>query len=227
MSTLAHAFEAAGMATVTLGSIRAQLEGTAAPRGLYCNFPLGRPLGRPNDAEFQHHVLWQALSMVDRVSEQTIEDFPDTIIDDGETALACPLPPRHDPDAHPAVDEALGIRGAYDRAVSDWGNAVGTGRTVDADQIPEAVGAFARCAEGTHWKKAGIPGIPARVAQDIRGYYEMAAIALADHTPEAYEATRWFFHKTLAGKAILDSREAIKNAGETRDKWHFLAPFDL
>ena len=166
MSTLAHAFERTGIATVTLGLVRAQLEGTAVPRGLFCDFPLGRPLGRPNDPEYQHRVLWQALSMVDRVSEPTIEDFPDAIIDDGKSSVVCPLPPQHDPNLHPAVDEARGIRSAYDRATSELGNSAGAVRTLNAEQIPEAVEAFARVAEGTHWKQAGIPGIPARVAQD-------------------------------------------------------------
>ena len=64
MSTLAHVFEAEGIATVALGSIRKQIEGAAPPRGLWCDFPLGRPLGKPGDPEFQHRVLDVAVALL-------------------------------------------------------------------------------------------------------------------------------------------------------------------
>ena len=116
MGALAHAFEATGIATVTLGSIRAQLEGTAVPRGLFCDFPLGRPLGRPNDPEYQHRVLWQALSMVDRVSDPTIEDFPHAIVDDGESAVTCPMATATRPQRSSRVDTTEPT--PYERQVS-------------------------------------------------------------------------------------------------------------
>ena len=59
------------------------------------------------------------------------------------------------------------MRPAFERAVARYGNGAGTGRVVAADDIPAAVEAFIRVAEGTPWKQAGVPGIPARVAQDI------------------------------------------------------------
>ncbi len=124
MCTLAHIFEAAGIATVAFGSIRQQMIGTAPPRGLACDFPLGRPIGKPNDAEFRHKVLAQAFSMLKRTGPG-VEDFPEFIPDAGTELLTCPLPPRHDPDVHPAVDEARGLRAAYDRAIEKYGNRVG------------------------------------------------------------------------------------------------------
>ena len=81
MSTLAHVFEAAGLATLTLGSIRKQIESTAPPRGLYCDFPLGRPLGKPNDPDFQHRVLTHAFSLL-QATEPVLEEFPEAIKED-------------------------------------------------------------------------------------------------------------------------------------------------
>ncbi|HCH79267.1 MAG TPA: glycine reductase, partial [Acidimicrobiaceae bacterium] len=46
---LAHVFEAAGIATVTLASTLSVVERTQPPRALWCDFPLGRPLGKPQD----------------------------------------------------------------------------------------------------------------------------------------------------------------------------------
>ena len=225
MSTLAHVFEAAGLATVALGSIRSQIEGTAPPRGLWCDFPLGRPLGEPNNPEFQHRVLEHAFDLLQSTGP-VIEEYDISIVDDGNEVMACPMPPRHDPDAHAAVDEARGLRPAYDRAVERYGNRMGAGRVVGADEIPAAIEAFVRVAEGANWKEAGIPGIPARVSQDIRGYYETAALALADHAPSAWAGTRWFFDHTEAGAVVMAARRAMADAGVKQPIWFYMAPGD-
>ena len=225
MSTLAHVFEAEGLATVALGSQRKQIAGTAPPRGLWCDFPLGRPLGRPSDPEFQHRVLAHAFSLLDAPGP-VLEEFGEAIVDEATEVLTCPLPPRYDPDAHPAVDEARGLRPAYDRAVERYGNRIGAGRVVDVDGVVPAIEAFVRVAEGTPWKEAGIPGIPARVAQDIRGYYELAALGLSDHVPEAWSGTRWFFDKTTTGATLLAARSAMREAGVKQPIWFYLTPGD-
>lgn len=220
MSTLAHVLEANGLATVALGSVKGQLESTAPPRGLFCDFPLGRPLGRPNDAAFQHRVLAHAFSMLDR-NEPGIEAFADVISDDAEV-LSCPMPPRAESDDHPAVVEARALRPAYDRTIARHGERMGAFRLMGPDEVPAAVAAFAAVADGAPWKEAGIPGIPARVVQDIRGYYEAAAVSLADHTPSAFEATRWFQHETEAGRAILGAKSQMEAQGAKPGLYQFL-----
>ncbi len=213
------------MATIVLGSIREQLVNTAPPRGLFCDFPLGRPLGKPGDAAFQHRVLAHGFSLLEH-SRPTLEDFPERVADQGSEVLACALPPRYDPGAHPAVDEARGLRAAYDRAVAEHGERGAATRTLSPDAIPQALEAFIRIAQGTPWKEAKIPGIPARVAQDIRGYYETAALAIVDHTPAAWASARWYRDTTKAGEVIRSAQLAMKNAGVRRDLWAFLLPMD-
>ena len=225
MSTLAHIFEAEGIATIALGSIKSQIETTAPPRGLWCDFPLGRPLGVPSDSEFQHRVLSKAFELLDS-PEPIFAEYDVSIVDDGTEVMACPMPPRHDPDLHAAIDEANGIRPAYDRAIAKYGNRVGAGRTVQADEITTAIDAFIKVANGTPWKEAGIPGIPARVSQDIRGYYETAALALSDHAPSAWAGTRWFFDHTEAGRVVMAARQAMADAGEAQPIWFYMAPGD-
>ena len=213
------------MATVAIGSIRGQIYGTAPPRGLFRDFPRGRPLGEPGDAAFQRRVLERAFAMLER-TEPAVEDY-EVVIEDGETQpLACPLPPRMDPDAHPAIDEAKGLRPAYDRAIAKYGNRAGAVRLLDADSIPAAIESFIRVAEGHPWKQAGIPGIPARVSQDIRGYYEMAAMEIADHTPAAWAGYRWFRDETKTGEVIRQARDAMRESGAKEPLWRFLMPSD-
>ncbi|MEM9134245.1 MAG: hypothetical protein AAGA59_12190 [Actinomycetota bacterium] len=225
MSTLAHIFEAAGIATVALGSIRRQIEGTAPPRGLWCDFPLGRPLGKPGDPAFQHRVLAAAFALLG-ADEPVVTEFDESIPDGGDEMLACPLPPRHDPDAHPAIDEARGLRPAYDRGVEMSDGRFAAGRVVAADDIPAAIEAFIRIAEGTPWKEAGIPGMPLRVSHDIRSYYETAALALVDHAPAAWAGTRWFLDRTETGKVLLAARHAMQEQEAPHGMWFYLTPGD-
>lgn len=220
MSTLAHVLEANGLATVALGSVKGQLESTAPPRGLFCDFPLGRPLGKPGDAEFQHRVLAHAFSMLER-TEPGIEAFPEVISDESDV-LSCPMPPQAESDEHPAVVEARALRPAYNRTIARHGDRMGAFRLMGPDEVPAAIGTFAAIADGAPWKEAGIPGIPARVVQDIRGYYEAAAVSLADHTPSAFEATRWFQHETEAGRAILGAKKEMEAQGAKPGLWQYL-----
>lgn len=213
------------MATVAIGSIRGQIYGTAPPRGLFCDFPLGRPLGVPGDPAFQRRVIERAFAMLER-TEPVVEDY-EVVIEDGDSQpLACPLPARMDPDAHPAIDEAKGLRPSYDRAIAKYGNRAGAVRLLDADSIPAAIESFIRVAEGQPWKQAGIPGIPARVSQDIRGYYEMAAMEIADHTPAAWAGYRWFRDQTKTGEVIKKARDAMRESGAKEPLWRFLMPSD-
>ena len=196
------------MATVALGSIRKQIESTAPPRGLWCDFPLGRPLGKPGDPDFQHRVLAAAFALLDSPAP-VFAEFDEVIHDSGDEMLACPLPPRHDPDAHPAIDEANGLRAAYDRGVEMSNGRFGAGRVVAADDIPAAIESFIRITEGTPWAEAGIPGMPMRVSHDIRSYYETAALAMVDHAPAAWASTRWFLDQTETGKVMMAARVAM------------------
>jgi hypothetical protein len=103
---------------------------------------------------------------------------------------------------------------------------VGAGRTVSADDIEEALSAFIRIAEGTPWGEAGLPGMPPRVAQDIRAFYELAALGLSDHVPSAWSGARWFYDCTEGGKVILAAKSALKEAGENQAVWAYLTPID-
>ena len=213
------------MATVALGSQRNQIERTAPPRGLWCDFPLGRPLGRPGDAEFQHRVLHHAFSLLDapRTDIRRVRRGDRRRRRRGHRLHAAATPR---PRPAPCLDEANGLRPAYDRALARFGNRAGTGRVVDADGIPAAIEAFIRIADGTPWKEAGLPGIPARVAQDVRGYYELAALGLSDHAPAAWSGTRWFFDHTRTGDLVLQARAAMRDQGAKQPVWFYMAPGD-
>ena len=223
MSTLAHVFEAAGLSTIVLASMIEVVEKMHPPRALYCEFPLGRPLGLPSDAPFQRRVLEQGLSLLE-ATEPVIETFPE-VIESDETPMACALPPRFDPNLPAAVDEANGLRAAYERSVAKRG-VTEVGRAITADQVPEALAILHRWAQGEHWKEVPLPGKnTVAVAHDIRAYYDEAALQLVEGPPPGGRAAEaWFFETTEAGKTLLAARKAMESQEAPFPFWFYMAP---
>ena len=223
MSVLAHIFEAAGIATIVLSSIREMTEKVAPPRALHCEFPLGRPLGIPNDAQFQHDVLQKAFVLLDETQGPVLVDYP-VVIEAETEAVACALPPRFDPDALPAVDEARGIRKAYDRA-REKREVTSVGRVISADDIPGALEALQRVVNGEPWAEVlPVPNTTA-ICHDIRTYYEEAALELVDGpAPGGRAMEDWFFEKTEAGQLVLAARAAIRDSGAKFPVWFYMTP---
>ena len=221
MCALAHVLEAHGIATVALVSVLPVAEQMRPPRALYCEFPLGRPLGRPNDAAYQHEVLRRAFALLEAPAGPVLETHPDVIELETE-ALACPLPARFDPNLPEAVDEARALRSAYDRARARAGR-TSVGRLAEAEGIPALVDSFVRIADGTAWTDAGLPGDPISAAHDVRSYYEEAALALVDVAPGPGQAEAWFYDVSAAGRTILAARRAMREAGAPFPFWFYLS----
>ncbi len=225
MGVLARVFEAAGMATVGLSLVRRQAENIKAPRFLHCEFPLGRPLGKPADAEFQLGVLRRAFSLLDRIDVPVIEDHPDVIDDDSGEAAACTLPPRHDPSLHPAVDEATGLIPAYSRQVASADGRTAFGRIATIETLGDHIMKLVSVAEGATLADVRLDADGVRaLGQDLRAFYEEAGLAIADHVPAARQIETWFYTQTQTGPIIAAAARALQEAGEDRNTWYYLLP---
>ena len=223
MGTLASVLEAAGLATVALSNIRGQVVTTRPPRALHCEFPLGRPLGRPEDPALQRRVLDAAFALLDEPAGPVLVDFPEVITDEADAPLSCAIPPADPGDAHPAEAEARGLLPAWRRSNERFGRTT-VGKVVDADGVPAIVGLFARIADGEGWKDVGLPGDPTKLAADIRNFYEEAALSLTDAVPGARQAESWYVTRTKAGDAVQRARVAMKDAGAGYYFWNYLLP---
>ena len=212
VSTLARALEVSGIATVALLANIDQARIVGPPRGLYCEFPLGRPLGKPLDKAFQTRVLEAAFGLLRETKTPVIETF-DVVIEDGaDEPLSCPIPPRHDPSEIPAVSEARGLRAARDRGVARTGSTQ-VGRIVDADGIPDAIRPFQQVVDGAKWNEVSYAGEdPTTVLMDIRAYYEEAALGLSDHVPAARASETWYYQSTQMGELVRRYLAAVKDA---------------
>lgn len=225
MGTLQHVLEAGGLATVGLSSMRGQTERLHPPRALYCEFPLGRPLGKPQDPAFQHRVLAAAFALLDEPEGPVLADFDERIVDSSAEPLACTVPLADAPGQLPAVAEALGLRPAYERTRARLGR-TNVGRSVaDAGEVPALIDKIARVAADGDWRAAGFPRDDAVAAvTDVRAYFEEAALALVDHVPEARQSDAWFFTRTEAGRLVRQAQQAVRATGAPQPEWFYLVP---
>ncbi len=223
MGTLASVLEQSGFVTVALSSIRGQIETTSPPRALHCEFPLGRPLGKPNDPAFQRDVLEHAFALLDESFGPVLVDHPVEIEDGADSPLSCVIPPTDTSDRSPAASEALGLLPAWKRTYKKYGRST-VGKVVDSDQVPDMLDLFARISDGEDWKEVGLPGDPTKIAADIRNFYEEASISLSDSSPAARSAESWFVSTTHAGQLIQNSRIKMKESGTNFYFWYYLLP---
>ncbi len=216
---IARAFEANGIATVVLNSIRSFAERMHPPRALYCEFPIGRPLGKPRDPEFQRRVLLCALALLDRPSGPVLEDFSEAIDDHVDEAMTCTIPPGTDPSLPKAVDEARALRPAFDRGATG-----GMSSIEDPQMVYDALAGFDRIAHGAPWPEAGIQPNPMRAAGLIAAYYQQAAMGLADHVPLARQAESWYANHTAAAHTMREAQRVMQEQGAPEPLWFYLLP---
>ena len=92
MSALGYYLEREGILTTGISLVRENTLSMQPPRALWVTFPLGRPLGKPDDADFQHRVITAALGLLNRSTGPVLEDYPeDAPSIDVDSAPACPV----------------------------------------------------------------------------------------------------------------------------------------
>ena len=64
MSLIARHLEAAGIATVIVGSAQDIVETAGVPRFVFVDYPLGNPIGRPDNAQEQRMTVEAALELL-------------------------------------------------------------------------------------------------------------------------------------------------------------------
>jgi hypothetical protein len=70
-----RAIEYAGLTTVSISLLREITEQIRPPRALFVPFPLGHPLGEPNNPELQTRIMRAAFALLPRTDVPVLETF--------------------------------------------------------------------------------------------------------------------------------------------------------
>jgi hypothetical protein len=215
--------ETRGIATVVIGLVRPHLETTKSPRSLWVPFPLGRPLGEPEDPAFQRRVLMAALGLLERRDGPVLlVDFPDDAPSMTDTAGWTPqvgLPsmasslPKNAADWAAAVSAEIELmRPHWDAAQRRFGRT-----TVGLSHLPpEQWGSYAVQFLDGEIPASIVEGIsPALllrcIADDIKALYSEAVQAIGPQ-PSSRQVNDWFWNRTLAGQLLRALRLAALNS---------------
>lgn len=232
MGALSHYIERAGVATTGISLIREHVAGMNVPRSLWVPFPLGRPMGPADDAEFQRDVLRAGLQLLNSATEPTVADYErDAPMGDpaGEWACAVALPqpePTDDADAlaQGLLDEVRALAPWYDEGRRSRGRSSVGASGLGADQIELMAGELARFAGGAEPQGNGEAGwahpAPVRykfMADDLRAFYHEAAAAQPGARPGSdADLNGWVFGQTQLGEVLRLAADRFQASGDQR-----------
>lgn len=225
MGALGHYLEAEGIPTTQISLIREHTEVIKPPRALWVPFELGRPLGRPQDADLQRRILLATLELFKEPQGPVLADFPDE--DAGDTGneeqesatWACPIlfpaPAEDLSDAERLIDtfeqEVAELRNWYDDRLQK------TGRTslVDftPDQAAQLLGSYVLDGAAKAAKADASFALSLRLAaQDLKAFYFESVIARPGASvPDSETFNRWFWNQTSAGQLLMAVKERCKD----------------
>lgn len=210
MSAIAYFLESEGLQTTGISLVRENTQALKPPRFLWTTFPLGRPLGVPNDPAFQRRVILAALALLDRAYGPVLEDYPeDAPLVATEDSPVCPVsfarpPPTADTWAGRLRGELALLKPWYDLSLRRRGRTtVGLVKApIDtvADQLAAAL-------------DTGLPDRPGLrplkyAMEDLKAWYQEALTAQpGTHDPGEIQRVLW--RETELGRAILATARQI------------------
>jgi len=207
--------------------VREHAEAIQPPRTLWVPFPLGRPLGVPNDPAFQRRVVISALRLLERPSGPVLEDFPEDVPpiaeDESQEGMACPI--SFAPDmakatlAEKVAAEISQLRAWHDLSVKNRGR---TATGVAGAALEDLVGFIAAWAGGkprTNFRDDILPIDALRLACDeLKTFYSEAVLAQpGTHSIESIQD--WFWGQTAAGKLLFDLHAATLKSSDKLEKF--------
>ena len=222
MCGLAHIFESQGFATVLVGFVREHINIIKPPRALWLNFPMGRPLGKPNDPDFQKKVIRSAFDLLEIKSGPILEDFKEIIpVRKGRMSYALPVDLVFKVSQLGDIDnlskqvekELSDIMPDYLSAKKKSGRTtVGASEIEISNYIP-FITEFAKGNKPKSLRK-GLPSVPLLklVVEDLNAIYTEARI-FRDEVDDFELLGKWFWEESKAGQLLL-AVEAVSLASE-------------
>ena len=218
MGGLSHYLEDEGIATTQISLIKEHTKKMQPPRALWVTFPLGRPLGNPNDPEFQRDVLSQALNLLQRPEGPVLVDFPKDA-DDDQAAPALPACPV---DFSSRNQELTDIERLLQKFESEF-NSMCTWHSIASEQkgrtacgvsglsFEELSALYADFisgnTEGLIKLETNLADVLRLAAEDLKSCYFEALSARPGQPTDAASLADWFWGETYAAAVIDEVRK--------------------
>ncbi len=221
MSAVSIYLEEEGIATSVVSLVREHSEVMQAPRALWVPFMLGRPMGAPNQPEFQRRVLREVLALFNEPKGPVLRDFADDApnsVDDPAVGEgdACPVnfsKPAPTGDGPQALAHALGLeieqlKPWHDIAIRKRG---ASGFGLSGMSLEDAAACLISMLSGTA-PKTDVDRPPGtvlkQICDDLRCFYEEAATGQPGSLSAAALA-QWYYQQTVLGEVLHRVRTLV------------------
>jgi hypothetical protein len=220
---IARILEAAGLSTTSISLIREHTEKIKPPRALWVPYPLGAPLGRPDDPDLQHRVLRAALDLLAEPSGPVLRDFPD----EGTVAEPpAPVQASRVPMAAVATDPAMEttqMRRYHEQWVQRTGK-TGVGVSgIPPTRFRGVVRFLEAFADGTEADmkdrpaEVPLPVFIRRCVDDLKAMYVEARMQMQPQA-SGEQIARWFWGETAIGQLIRRVKDRMEASEDQRMK---------
>ena len=194
------------------------------PRALWVSYPLGRPLGAPNDQGLQRRTLMAALGLLERrdghgILDDYPEDAPAVTADEME-GMVCPVAlPRRvvgDPSERTtAVHAEMALLAPWrQRAVERLGRTTFGVSGLDMEGVLAFLGALAAGAVVVPAPSLSAAQTLRFASEDLRTWYLEAASARPGSPASPAQLVDWFWGETAAGALLLAVARASQRHAE-------------
>jgi hypothetical protein len=238
---LSHFIEEEGVPTAGISLIRPHTEIIKPPRALWVPFELGRPLGPPNDAEFQKRVLLALLKLLEVPQGPILEDFPEDEPESDEvTVLACPIDFTRNASVPDEADKLLAafqreitaMRPWYDMAVKKRQRTTVGVSGIDLENLGDFVYAFVKGDPPQNPRNDMPLASTLKFAvEDLKAYYIEGITAQPGQTNVSSKTLQdWFWNKTVCGKVFLALKKVCEASPDDMIRMmgtYFLVPGEV
>lgn len=233
MCALSHYIERGSegrVATTGVSLIREHAEGMKPPRSLFVPFPLGRPLGSPDQPDFQRDVLQTALQLLETATETVLADYPHDAPTSGDDPWACAValaPPEPASESEALRDQLI----EEIRQLAPWhaesrkrrGRSTVGISGASLDQIEDLANLLADFATGEEPGDGEIDWnhpMPVRLkfaSDDLRAFYHESATAQPGASyPTDADLNDWLFNQTLLGTVLRQIVGLMRESDDRR-----------
>lgn len=212
MGALAHYLEAEGVPTTQVSLVREHTEVIRPPRALWVPFELGRPMGAPDEPDFQRRVLKAALALLEADRGPVLVDFPDEAPEGGIVeGWACPVnfaQPESGPrdPASRLADEIAQLQPWHDLWRERRGRTTVGVSGLDVEAAGRYLAAFLATERPENPRsELSAAELLKLVLEDLKAFYLEAAMAQPGRAGSQAVAD-WFWGETAAGEIMLALR---------------------